>query len=71
MNKRSEISTLRNRGFLAGVSAYARGLPCVPAHDAELPAVSAGLPIGPGAIAVLQGWVAGWTAANLAAPVHE
>lgn len=53
-----------------GREAYAAGLSCVPWLDPAIRQGLAGLPVGSGAVAILRAWQAGWTAANLAAPVE-
>ncbi len=54
----------------AGRAAFHRGQRCVPALDADVMRALAGVPVGdPRTVPALDAWSAGWTAANLDAPV--
>jgi hypothetical protein len=53
----------------AGRQAFADGKVCTPALDANLMAILKGH--GNGVLPLIEAWLKGWTAANLAAPVAE
>lgn len=60
------LSTKTNAARAFGSIAFASGAPAVPARDANLMALLAGMPIGKDGIKVMKAWVAGWTQACLA-----
>ncbi len=67
--KKTEKATLAVCETLGG-EAFKKGILCVPALDPALKPQLKGLGIGKPAIRVLKAWIAGWTKANLAAPVE-
>lgn len=52
-----------------GRKAFECGEPGIPMFNAEVHAAIAGLPVGGGAEAIFRDFIAGWMAANLAAPI--
>ena len=66
MKKSSEILLAETYG----IAAFEQGAPSIPVLDSNLMQMLEGLKPGEGSVNLLKAWTAGWTKANLAAPVE-